>query len=350
MRPDYFVTGTDTGVGKSRAAAALLHALARQGLRAVGMKPVAAGASQTPTACRRTRTCSRLRAASNVRVPAGLDNPVCLADPVSPHIAARNAGTRIDIALIADRFSELRALADAVVVEGAGGFLVPLGDRETGADLAQALQLPVILVVGLRLGCLNHALLTRDAIRARGLPLAGWICNRLDPAMPEQQANLDYLRARLGAPLLADWRLRSAGAPRRPADAAAAFLTRCPIRSTDFENALGELDANKLLRRRRVVTPIDGARVIVDGVERLAFCSNDYLGLAQHPALVEAAREAALRHGVGAGASPLVSGHGPAHEALEAGAGRLRRPAARALLLCGLCRQQRLHPGAGRQG
>lgn len=197
----WFVTGTDTGVGKSRASAAMLHALARQGLRAVGMKPVAAGCD----ASGRNEDVDALRAASNVVVPAELDNPYLLPDPVSPHISAANAGTRIDIDRIAQRCAALRARADAVVVEGAGGFLVPLNESHTGADLAAALGLPVILVVGLRLGCLNHALLTRDAILARGLPLAGWICNRLDAAMPEQAANLDYLRTRIDAPLLADW-------------------------------------------------------------------------------------------------------------------------------------------------
>jgi len=197
----WFVTGTDTGVGKSRASAALLHSLAKQGLRAVGMKPVAAGCD----ADGRNEDVDALRAASNVAVPAELDNPYLLPDPVSPHIAAANAGARIDVALIAERCQALRERADAVVVEGAGGFLVPLDESHTGADLASALGLPVILVVGLRLGCLNHALLTRDAIAARGLRLAGWICNRLDLSMPEQAANIAYLRAQLRAPMLADW-------------------------------------------------------------------------------------------------------------------------------------------------
>jgi len=146
-----------------------------------------------------------LRAASNVAVPPELDNPVLLADPMSPHIAAARAGRTIAIEPIVAAYRALAEHADAVVVEGAGGFLVPLTPRLTGGDLAAALGLPVILVVGLRLGCLNHALLTRDAIAARGLRLAGWIASRLDPAMPEQEANLDYLRAQLPAPLLADF-------------------------------------------------------------------------------------------------------------------------------------------------
>ena len=198
-----FVTGTDTGVGKTLVSAGLLHALAPHHRRVIGMKPVAAGvvpwgedwASEDAIA---------LRAASTVAVPSALDNPVLLLDPLSPHIAAARAGVQIDIASIVRSYHALAAQADAVVVEGAGGFHVPLSDTETGADLAQALALPVVLVVGLRLGCLNHALLTAEAIRARGLTLAGWVANRVDPAMEAVDENMAYLRARLAAPLLAD--------------------------------------------------------------------------------------------------------------------------------------------------
>lgn len=201
----WFVTGTDTGVGKSRASCALLHALRARHRRCVGMKPVAAGAEPDAHGRLQNDDALALRAASNVAVPSELDNPVLLADPMSPHIAAARAGRTIELAPIVAAYRALAEHADAVVVEGAGGFLVPLSPRLTGADLAAALGLPVILVVGLRLGCLNHALLTRDAVRQRGLPLAGWIASRLDPAMPEQDANLDYLRTQLGAPLLADF-------------------------------------------------------------------------------------------------------------------------------------------------
>lgn len=221
MTKGWFVTGTDTGVGKSRASAALLHALARQGLRAVGMKPVAAGAERDAAGAWVNEDVLALRAASNLRVPPEDDNPVCLPNAVSPHIAARRAGRPIDLAPIVAAYRRLASRADAVVVEGAGGFLVPLSDTLTGGDLAEALGLPVILVVGLRLGCLNHALLTRDAIRQRGLPLAGWIANRLDPAMPEAQANVDYLAEQLGAPPLADW-------PWAPDAAPAALPLRLP--------------------------------------------------------------------------------------------------------------------------
>ena len=198
-----FVTGTDTGVGKTLVSTGLLHALAPHHRRVVGMKPVAAGvvpwgedwASEDVIA---------LRSASTLAVAPELDNPVLLLDPLSPHIAAERAGVQIDIAAIVRSYQALAAQADAVVVEGAGGFHVPLTDTQTGADLAQALALPVVLVVGLRLGCLSHALLTAEAIRARGLVLVGWVANRVDPEMEAADENIAYLRARLGVPLLAE--------------------------------------------------------------------------------------------------------------------------------------------------
>ena len=199
----YFVTGTDTGVGKTFVSCALLHALARRHPRVVGMKPVAAGLVPTPEGWD-SEDAIALRAASTVRVPPGLDSPVRLPDPLSPHLAAERAGTRIDIAHLVACQRELAQHADAMVVEGAGGFLVPLSPQHTGGDLAQALGLPVLLVVGLRLGCLNHALLSAEAIRARGLTLAGWVANRIDPAMAAADDNIAFLRQRLSAPLLAD--------------------------------------------------------------------------------------------------------------------------------------------------
>ena len=196
------ITGTDTGVGKSLFSAALLHALARHHRRVVGMKPIAAGTTLIDGVLANDDVLA-LRAASTVTVPAALDNPVLLHDPVSPHIAAQRAGVTIDIAHIAACHRQLMALADAVVVEGAGGFMVPISSRHTGADLARALNLPVVLVVGLRLGCLNHALLTLQAIRAQGLTLAGWVANHIEPTMLAQQDNIAFLRQQLGAPLLA---------------------------------------------------------------------------------------------------------------------------------------------------
>jgi len=202
-----FVTGTDTGVGKTLVSAALLHALARHHQRVVGMKPVAAGAVRVPgdAGCIwASEDALALRAASTCQVPPELDNPYLLHDALSPHIAAQRAGTRISVAHIVACYQTLAHRADAVVVEGAGGFHVPLSDHQTGADLAQALALPIVLVVGLRLGCLNHALLTAEALRARGLTLAGWVANRLDPTMPAQDENMAWLRHQLAAPLLAD--------------------------------------------------------------------------------------------------------------------------------------------------
>lgn len=198
-----FVVGTDTGVGKTHVSCALLQALAQHHRRVVGMKPVAAGvvpwgegwASEDSIA---------LRAASTIAVPPELDTPVLLPDPLSPHIAAARAGVQIDIAAIAQAYQALSLQADAVVIEGAGGFHVPLSPTETGADLAVALNLPMVLVVGLRLGCLNHALLTAEAIAARGLTLAGWVANRVDPDMLAPEENIAWLQQRLGAPLLAD--------------------------------------------------------------------------------------------------------------------------------------------------
>jgi dethiobiotin synthetase len=208
----FFVTGTDTGVGKTRAACALLHALARTGIRAVGMKPIAAGATRDAQGLL-NEDVAALTAASAIAAPRALMNPYCFEPAIAPHIAAAQAGVVIDLEVIARAFEALADLADAVVVEGAGGFCVPLGSRLDGGDLAERLGLPVILVVGLRLGCLNHALLTAQAVRARGLVLAGWIANRIDPAMAAVAKNVAALAQRLGAPLLAEFEF----APATPA-------------------------------------------------------------------------------------------------------------------------------------
>lgn len=199
-----FVTGTDTGAGKTLASCALLQALAAHHRRVVGMKAVAAGAEPDSHGRWANEDTLALRAASTLAVPPALDNPVLLPDPMSPHIAAQRAGVEVTLAPILDAYCQLAAQADAVVVEGAGGWLVPLSQTLSIADLAVALQLPVVLVVGLKLGCLNHAMLTANAIRASGLPLAGWIASRVDPSMLVPEENMDWLRRNLGAPLLAD--------------------------------------------------------------------------------------------------------------------------------------------------
>jgi dethiobiotin synthetase len=209
-----FVTGTDTGVGKTLASCALLHALAKHHQKVVGMKPVAAGAQYDVQHGWTNEDAVALRQASTMSVPSDWDNPVLLPAPVSPHIAAEKVNTVVTLPPILKAYQQLSAQADAVVVEGAGGWQVPLSPDTRIADLAVALQLPVILVVGLRLGCISHALLTADAIRATGLPLAGWIASRVDPAMQEADANMLYLRQHLGAPLLADMAWQAQPDPR----------------------------------------------------------------------------------------------------------------------------------------
>lgn len=213
--PAYFVTGTDTGVGKTRLSCALIHALRRAGHdRVVGMKPVAAGCEWVDGEGEHVGQWLNddvvaLREASSLHVPSSFDNPYALPAAVAPHIAAQLIGADIDLAHIEASYHALSQHADAVVVEGAGGFIVPLCERpgvfETSADLAQRLWLPVIMVVGLRLGCINHALLTQEAILARGLTLAGWVANVIDPMMPEQEANVATLKAHIQAPMLAYW-------------------------------------------------------------------------------------------------------------------------------------------------
>lgn len=198
----YFVTGTDTGVGKTLVACALLRAFARSGARVVGMKPVAAGAASDDGVLTNEDVVA-LRQAGSVDVPQSLANPYCFEAPIAPHIAAKQAGVDIDVGRVREAFDALAARADCVIVEGAGGFIVPLGPNLDSTQLAQALALPVVLVVGMRLGCLNHALLTRDAIARAGLRLAGWVANHIDPDMLHADENVAALRERLDAPLLA---------------------------------------------------------------------------------------------------------------------------------------------------
>ena len=197
----YFITGTDTGVGKTFVACAFLQTLKQLGVDAIGMKPVAAGGEMSPDGLLNDDV-EALRSASGVSLTS--DDLCCylLPEPVAPHIAALHEEIEIDLDVIRQRFDQLAELADVVLVEGVGGFLVPLGDSITTADLAVDLDLPVIMVVGMRLGCLNHALLTQEAITARRLTLAGWVANQIDPNMSEFEANVDALEERIRAPLL----------------------------------------------------------------------------------------------------------------------------------------------------
>ncbi|WP_300456436.1 dethiobiotin synthase [Accumulibacter sp.] len=194
----WFITGTDTEIGKTFVACALLHAVRRTGARALAMKPVAAGFDEHGL----NDDVERLIAASSFAAPRTLINPYGFRAAIAPHIAAEEEGRIIDLAHIDTALKRLQSLAEIVLVEGVGGFCVPLGDTCDTADLASLLGLPLILVVGMRLGCINHALLTRQAIAARGLPLAGWVANRVDPAMARFSENLATLKVRLAAPLL----------------------------------------------------------------------------------------------------------------------------------------------------
>ena len=197
----YFVTGTDTEIGKTLVSCTLLHALAHAGVRAAAMKPVAAGAELRDGAWH-NEDIDLLVAAASVALPVDLTTPYLLRDAAAPHIAAAQEGVNIDLAHIPDCYARVAAAADAVVVEGVGGFRVPLSRTQDTADLAQQLGLPVVLVVGMRLGCLNHALLTADAIAARGLTLAGWVANVVDPCMRYGVDNVVALTERLNVPML----------------------------------------------------------------------------------------------------------------------------------------------------
>lgn len=196
----FFVTGTDTEIGKTFTASVLLHAFAARGLRTLGMKPVAAGCD----ADGKNEDVEALRAASTVVLPAAQVCPYLFAQPIAPHLAAADERRRIELSAIVARYRALDALTDVLIVEGVGGFRVPFNADEDSADLAVRLQLPVVLVVGMRLGCINHTLLTQEAIAARGLRLVGWVANRIDPHMRKADENVATLRALVRAPLLAD--------------------------------------------------------------------------------------------------------------------------------------------------
>lgn len=202
MPQRYFITGTDTEIGKTTIAAGLLHAARQRGLTTAAVKPVAAGCEVTPEGLRNDDALA-LQAECSPPLDYAALNPVALAPPIAPHIAAREAGLQLSASRLADAcFRVFERGADLTLVEGAGGWRVPLNDDQTLADLARELGEPVILVVGLRLGCINHALLTAEAIAADGLRLAGWVANQVDPQMDRQQHNLETLKAMLPAPCL----------------------------------------------------------------------------------------------------------------------------------------------------
>ncbi len=201
MTPAWFITGTDTGVGKTRIAAALCHALVGRGLRVAGMKPVASGCSLTADGLRNEDALALL-AAMNVRARYSDVNPYAFAPAIAPHIAAQEAGVGIDFEVLDRAFERLKMQSQAMIVEGAGGWLAPLDATRGFADLAAHWQMDVVLVVGMRLGCLNHALLTAESIERRGLRLRGWVANTIDPQIERLAENISTLQSRLAAPCL----------------------------------------------------------------------------------------------------------------------------------------------------
>ena len=197
-----FITGTDTGVGKTLVSVSLVKALVRHGLRCAVMKPIASGSEHTPAGLRNADALA-LAEASNVAVPYASINPYCFEPAISPHIAAEEAKIEVDVGLIKTRFDALASSADFVVVEGAGGWYAPISKSKSMADLPKSLNIPVLLVVGVRLGCLNHALLTKLAIEASGVELAGWVANSIDPKIERAAQNLSSLERMLGSEPLA---------------------------------------------------------------------------------------------------------------------------------------------------
>lgn len=195
-----FVTGTDTGVGKTRISVALIQLLQQQGLTVAGMKPIASGCEETKDGLRNDDAV-QLSQQANIDLPYDLINPYAFQAAIAPHIAAKQAGVEIDLNVIQQNYQQIQQQVDAVVVEGAGGWLVPLNKHQTMADLAVMLDIPVILVVGIRLGCINHALLTVKVIEATGLKLQGWVANH--PKASEQSGTVvDTLKQAISAPFL----------------------------------------------------------------------------------------------------------------------------------------------------
>lgn len=198
---DYFITGTDTEIGKTFTTSALLRAFAKKGYSTLGMKPIASGADAIEGVLHNEDVDS-LVAASSTKAPQDIVVPYLMRTPAAPHIVAKLENVKMDVQHIQQCYQQAQSLADVVLVEGVGGFCVPLDDETSTVDFAQRLALPVILVVGMRLGCINHALLTAQAIRASGLRLAAWVANTVDADMKFFDENVQALKQRLDAPCL----------------------------------------------------------------------------------------------------------------------------------------------------
>lgn len=201
MAQGYFITGTDTECGKTEITLGLMHLLQSQGESVSGMKPVASGALDTKDGLRNGDAQRILQQASKP-VPYDLVNPFAFEPPIAPHLAAAMAEQKISFEPVLECYERLSSLTDRVIVEGVGGWRVPLSEDGDLSDLALALGLPVILVVGMKLGCINHALLTVESILGKGLTLAGWVANIVDPNMLELDANLTTLRESIHAPCI----------------------------------------------------------------------------------------------------------------------------------------------------
>ncbi|MCF6354996.1 MAG: dethiobiotin synthase [Candidatus Polarisedimenticolaceae bacterium] len=201
MRNGYFITGTDTGCGKTEITLGLMQLLQNHGKVVLGMKPVASGAANT-TEGLHNEDAIRIQAQGSILIPYSTLNPYVYEPPIAPHLAAEQAGEKIDLGIISSHYRSLLAQADCVVVEGAGGWRVPVNREQSIADLVQMLNLPVILVVGLRLGCINHALLSAESILASGIQLAGWVANVVEPDMLSRDENIATLRSAISAPCL----------------------------------------------------------------------------------------------------------------------------------------------------
>lgn len=235
-RHAFFVTGTDTEIGKTLVSSALLHAAARRGLVCAGLKSVAAGAFEHNGRFVNDDV-EQLHRASTLKLPDDWYCPYVLKDATAPHIAAAAEGIALDCSVIRAGYARVAARADLVIVEGVGGFRVPLGPDASApdtADLARQLGLPVILVVGLRLGCISHALLTAEAIASRGLTLAGWVANHVDPDMRHAEANVDAIATRLSAPLLG----RVPHLPHPDAATASGYLDIAPLVDSTLPRAV----------------------------------------------------------------------------------------------------------------
>ena len=201
MAKGYFITGTDTEVGKSWCSAGIMERLKQQGHSVVGMKPIASGCEETPDGLR-NEDALLLQQNASIEIDYQLVNPYSFRPAIAPHIAAEREGVEIKLGKIVEHYIQLKAKADVVIVEGVGGWQVPLNEHESVVDLAVALKLPVILVVGMRLGCINHALLTAQSIRNAGCDLEGWIGNGVDSEMAELEQNIESIAQRIDAPLL----------------------------------------------------------------------------------------------------------------------------------------------------